>query len=99
MSTETHPVSPSSRPRWYTHSYDGPTLYQLVAACAPLLPRVLRLGCAKVLADLYRRRMPVEYAAAQRNIACILPEADSTTIKQVAQSLFRHFAYYFADLL
>ena len=99
MKTETHQFPPPPRPRWYTHSYDGPVLYRLVAGCAPLLPRVLRFGCAKALAGLYRRRMPQEYAAAQRNIARILPEADPTTIRQVAQSLFRHFAYYFADLL
>jgi KDO2-lipid IV(A) lauroyltransferase len=42
--------------------------------------------------------MPKEYAAAQRNIARILPSADPTTIARVARSLFRHFAYYFADL-
>ena len=43
--------------------------------------------------------MPKEYAAAQRNIAHILPAADPATISQLAQSLFRHFAYYFSDLL
>lgn len=92
-------ASPPPRSRWYTHSYDGPWLYQMVAACAPCLPRVLRFVCARILADLYRQRMPKEYAAAQRNLACILPTADPTTIKQVARSLFHHFAYYFADLL
>ena len=91
--------SPPPRSRWYTHSYDGPLLYQLVATCAPWIPRVLRFACASILADLYRQRMPKEYAAAQRNIAHILPTADPTVIAQVARSLFRHFAYYFADLL
>jgi KDO2-lipid IV(A) lauroyltransferase len=43
--------------------------------------------------------MPQEYAAAQRNIARILPQADPTTVTQLARSLFRHFAYYFADLV
>jgi len=99
MTTATDHPSPPPRPRWYTHSYDGPGLYQLVALCAPRLPRVFRFGCARILADLYRRRMPKEYAAAQRNLAHVLPTADPTTIAQVARSLFRHFAYYFADLL
>jgi lauroyl/myristoyl acyltransferase len=92
-------ASPPPRPRWYTHSYDGPRLYQMVAVCAPRIPRVLRFACARTLADMYRQRMPKEYAAAQRNIAHILPTADPATISQVARSLFRHFAYYFADLL
>jgi len=99
MATEVQPVASPPRLRWYTHSYDGPVLYQLVAICAPRVPRVLRFGCARVLADLYRWRMPREYAAAQRNIARILPAASPAIITQVAQSLFRHFAYYFADLL
>jgi lauroyl/myristoyl acyltransferase len=99
MATEAQPVSSPPRLRWYTHSHDGPVLYQLVATCAPRLPRVLRFACARVLADLYRRRMPNEYAAAQRNIARILPAAPPATITQVARSLFHHFAYYFADLL
>lgn len=99
MSRSTHHVSPSPRAKWHTHSYDGPRRYQLVAACAPLLPRVLRFGCARVLAELYRRRMPEEYDAVQRNLSRILPQADPTTLTRTAQSLFRHFAYYFADLL
>lgn len=96
--TATDPLSPPPRSKWYTHSYDGPGLYQLVAYLAPRLPRGVRFACATVLADLYRRRMPQEYAAAQRNLTRILPLADSATITQVTRSLFRHFAYYFADL-
>jgi len=99
MSTDNYPTLLPPRHKWYTHSYDGLGLYQLVATCAPWLPRVLRFGCARIVADLYRRRMPKEYAAAQRNIARILPAATPTTITQLAQSLFRHFAYYFVDLL
>jgi KDO2-lipid IV(A) lauroyltransferase len=59
---------------------------------------VFRFGCARIVADLYRRRMPKEYAAAQRNLSHIFPAASPPTIAQVARSLFRHFAYYFSDL-
>ncbi len=96
--TASTPLSSPPRRKWYTHSYDGPGRYQIVARCAPWIPRAVRFACARVLADLYRRRMPKEYAAVQRNLAHILPTADPTTVARVAQSLFRHFAYYFADL-
>lgn len=99
MSPETHLVSSPPKSRWYTHSYDGRTLYQFVALCAPLLPRALRFGIARVVADFYQRRMPAEYTAVQRNLAHILPDADPATIQQTVRSLFRHFAYYFVDLL
>lgn len=84
---------------WYTHSYDQPILYKLVRTCTPLLPRRLRFGIASVMALLFRQLMPREFAAAQSNIAHILPNATSDVIARTARTLFRNFAYYFADLL
>jgi lauroyl/myristoyl acyltransferase len=43
--------------------------------------------------------MPREYASAQANIARIRPDADAATTAWFSRSLFRHFAYYFVDLL
>ena len=73
-------------------------LYHAAARCAPLLPRRLRLGCARSVAGLFRHLMPQEYAAVQRNLKRILPQADAATIARLTRSLFRHFAYYFSDL-
>ena len=101
MSIETPPPvsSPHSpRPKWYSHSYDGLQWYYLAAACG-LLPRTVRFACAKIVADVFRHRMPQERAAVQRNIRRVLPEASPAIVSQLTQSLFRHFAYYFSDLL
>jgi KDO2-lipid IV(A) lauroyltransferase len=86
-------------PLWYTHAYDWPVLYNLVNGLASLLPRSLCFGIANGLAVLFRRLMPREYAAAQANIARIRPDADPVTTARLARSLFRHFGYYFVDLL
>jgi lauroyl/myristoyl acyltransferase len=43
--------------------------------------------------------LPQEYAMARRNITRLLSQADAATIEQMTRSLFRHFAYCFADLL
>jgi lauroyl/myristoyl acyltransferase len=92
---ETSPMSPL----WYTHSYDWPVLYNLVNRLTPLMPRPVRFGLANVVAAFFRRLMPREYAAARANIARIRPDADPVTTARLTRSLFRHFAYYFVDLL
>jgi KDO2-lipid IV(A) lauroyltransferase len=89
----------SASPLWYTHAYDWPILYTLVNALTPLMPRPLRFGLANVVAAFFRRLMPREYAAVQANIARIRPDADLVTTARISRSLFRHFAYYFVDLL
>jgi len=86
-------------PLWYTHIYDWPILYSLVKGLTPLMPRSLRFGVANVVAAFFRRLMPREYAAVQANIARICPNADPVTTARLSRSLFRHFAYYFVDLL
>ena len=91
------PVAAS--PRWYTHAYDWPILYSLVNGLAPLLPRSLCFGVAMFLAAWFRRLMPREYAAAQANIARIRPDAGPAQTARLTRSLFRHFSYYFVDLL
>ncbi len=90
---------PSPSRSWYTHSYDRPILYYLVILCAYLLPRSLRLLIARVMAWLFRQLTPREYAIVQRNFARVIPDADAATITRLTHSLYRHFAYYFADLL
>ncbi len=92
---ETPPASPS----WYTHAYDWPFLYNLVKGLMPLMPRSVRFSLANVVAAFFRPLMPREYAAAQANIARIRPDADPVTTARITRSLFRHFAYYFVDLL
>jgi lauroyl/myristoyl acyltransferase len=59
----------------------------------------MRFALANVVAAFFRRLMPREYAAAQANIARIRPDADPVTTARLTLSLFRHFAYYFVDLL
>jgi lauroyl/myristoyl acyltransferase len=84
---------------WYTHSYDWPILYNLVNGLTPLMPRPVRFALANMVAAFFRRLMPREYAAAQANIARIRPDADSMITARITRALFRHFAYYFVDLL
>jgi len=92
---ETSPASPL----WYTHSYDWPILYNLVWRLTPWMPRPVCFALANVLAAFFRQLMPREYAAARANIARIRPDADFVTTAWMTRSLFRHFAYYFVDLL
>lgn len=91
-------MSPAS-PLWYTHSYDWPILYNLVWRLTPLMPRPVRFALANVVAAFFRWLMPREYAVSRANIARIRPDADPVTTAQMTRSLFRHFAYYFVDLL
>ncbi len=94
------PAEASSASRmWYTHAYDWPILYTLVNGLTPLMPRPLRFGVANIVAAFFRRLKLREYAAAQANIARIRPDADPAATARIARSLFRHFAYYFVDLL
>lgn len=90
---------PSSSRSWYTHSYDRPILYYLTMACAYLFPRPLRFMIARLMAWLFRQLTPREYAIVQHNLARITPDANAATITRLTHSLYRHFAYYFADLL
>jgi lauroyl/myristoyl acyltransferase len=64
-----------------------------------LLPRSVCFGLANAVAAFFRWLMPQEYAAARANIARIRPDADLVTTARISRSLFRHFAYYFVDLL
>lgn len=97
------PVAPAGTshtpPRWYTHTYNRLAFYRLIAACAPCLPRPLRLRVAGAIATVLRHVMPQEYAAIQRNLARLLPTASAPEVERQAQAVFRHFAYVFADLL
>lgn len=86
-------------PQWYTHSYNRPAVYRVMARCSPFLPRPLRFGCARLVACLLRHLLPHEYAAAQRNLARVLPDVNPVVVAQRTRALFRHFAYYFTDLL
>ena len=85
--------------QWYTHSYNRLMLYRLVVVCSSFVPRPIRFGFACILAAVFRRMMPQEYAATQRNIGQILPEADAAAVERIARALFRNFACFFADLL
>jgi len=89
----------SASPLWYTHPYDWPFLYNLVTGLTPLMPRSLRFGVATVVAAFFRCLMPREDVAVRANIARICPDADPATTARLTRSLFRHFAYYFVDLL
>ena len=91
-------TSPPQR-RWYSHAYNRLVLYRLVALCAPLLPRPVRLRVARAVATLLRQYMPREYAAVQRNLTRLLPTASAAEVERQAQALFRNFACFFADLL
>jgi lauroyl/myristoyl acyltransferase len=51
------------------------------------------------VAAVFRRLLGREYAIARKNILQILPHADAATIERLTRSLFRHFAYFFTDLL
>ena len=86
-------------PRWYTHTYNRLAFYRLIAMCAPLLPRPVRLRVAGAVAMVLRRGMPREYAAVRRNLARLLPTASALEVERQAHAVFRHFAYFFADLL
>lgn len=86
-------------PRWHTHSYNRPALYRLVATCSPYIPRSVRFGLARVVAAVFCRLLAREYAIARGNILRVLPHADAATIERLTRSLFRHFAYFFTDLL
>ena len=67
-------ITRSPSPRWYSHTYDGPTLFGLAALCAPILPRPVRFWCACVCANLARRLMPNERAAAKRYVGYLPDE-------------------------
>lgn len=92
-------TTPSTTPRWYTHTYNRLALYRLVAACARWLPRPVRLSIAGWVATLVQRHMPHEHAAVRRNLAHTLPAASPREIEHRARALFRHFACFFTDLL
>lgn len=94
------PAGTSHTPsRWYTHTYNRLAFYRLIAACAPCLPRPLRLRVAGAIATVLRHGMRQEYAAIQRNLARLLPTASAPEVERQAHAVFRHFAYVFADLL
>jgi len=97
------PVAPAgiahTPPQWYTHTYNRLAFYRLIATCAPLLPRRLRLRVAGVIATLLRHGMRREYAAVRRNLTRLLPTASHVEVERQARAVFRHFAYVFADLL
>jgi len=86
-------------PRWYTHTYNRLAFYRLIALCAPLLPRPVRLRAAGAIATLLRHGMPREDAAIRRNLARLLPTASTSEVERLAHAVFRHFAYVLADLL
>lgn len=90
---------PAPPPRWYTHAYNRPSLYRLVATYARWLPRPLRLVLASRIAALVQRLMPREQQAVRRNLARVLPNATAYEIEQQTRALFRHFAVVFTDLL
>ncbi|MGE3539706.1 MAG: lysophospholipid acyltransferase family protein [Candidatus Tectimicrobiota bacterium] len=92
-------VVTSHTPQWYTHSYNRFTFYRLVAACAPWLPRPVRLRLASSIATCVRHWMPRENAAVQRNLARILPALRAPDLETQACALFRNFACFFTDLL
>jgi KDO2-lipid IV(A) lauroyltransferase len=70
-----------------------------VVLSSPCIPRPLRFGLARLMATVFRRLMPREYAAVRRNMRQILPDADASAIERLAQALFRNFACTFSDLL
>ena len=92
-------ASPPRTSRWYTHTYNRLAFYRLIALCAPLLPRPVRLRVAHAVATILRHGMPREYAAVRRNLTRLRPTASAAEIEQQAQALFRNFACFFADLL
>ncbi len=87
------------RPQWYTHTYNRVAFYRFIAACAPWLPRPLRLQIARLTATLLQQVMVREQAAVQRNLAHILPNATLPERAQHVQALFQNFAMFFTDLL
>lgn len=91
-------ASASASPKWYTHAYNRPVFYRLVAAVR-VVPRPLRLRLARAVAPLFTRRMPRECDAARRNFARIRPDADAATSARHVQALFGNFACFFTDLL
>lgn len=94
-----NPTQHSATPQWYSHTYNRPWAYHLVAACSHYLPRPARLSLARAIAPLFQRMMPKEYAAVQCNLARILANAGDTAIKRTANRLFQNFSVVFADLL
>ena len=45
----------TATPQWYSHTYNRPLAYHLVATCARFLPRPARLALAKTIAPLFQR--------------------------------------------
>lgn len=85
--------------QWYTHRYNRPFFYRVLAAVALVVPRPLRLWMARLVAKALRRCMPHENAAVQRNLSRVLPDANTTAIDQCATALFQNFACFFSDLI
>jgi lauroyl/myristoyl acyltransferase len=92
-------VGKNPTPQWYTHAYNQPALYHLIIACAPCLPRRLRLALARTIAPMFQAIMPKERAAARRNLSHILPNPETLAIERTVRRLFCNFAAVFADLL
>jgi lauroyl/myristoyl acyltransferase len=92
-------TQPTSTPQWYSHAYNRPLLYHLVATCAHFLPRPARLTLARAIAPLFHHMMPKEYEAVRSNMSRILSDADDTAVKRTANMLFQNFAVVFSDLL
>lgn len=92
-------VAPRPPGLWYTHSYNRPTFYRLIARCAPWLPRPLRFALARATATYVQRWMPREVAAVQSNLRRVLPTATPQALTQHTRALFQNFACFFTDLL
>jgi lauroyl/myristoyl acyltransferase len=87
----------SAPPRWYSHTYNRPTLYRLAASMA-WLPRPARLAFARAVGQAARRLVPAERAVVRSTLE-IMTGATGARLDELTAGVFRDFAMCFSDLV
>src|SRR5215475_13761842 len=91
--------TPHVQRRWYTHAYNRPVFYRLIAVCSLWLPRPVQLRIARAIAMALYHCMPRELAAVQSNLTRVLPDTSRQEVECQARQVFGNFACCFAALL
>ena len=84
-------------PRWYSHTYNRPSLYRLAASMG-WLPRPARLAVARALGRAARRLFPAERAVIRATLGTMTGAAGSE-LDDLTAGVFRDFAMCFSDLV
>jgi lauroyl/myristoyl acyltransferase len=87
----------SGPPRWYSHTYNRPTLYRLAASLG-WLPRPARLAFARGLGQAARRLFPAERAVVRSTLE-VMTGATGARLDALTAGVFRDFAMCFSDLV